>query len=123
MSTNVKKKPYFNMKNTDESLVEALSRNKEDDNFHRASYLYEKKHNGHQQQKKLSLLLKPMLNMAVSTLLTIAILLVFIKADGTSLDYTLVGMKLPTLVSLLLNIYVIFVGSGIAMFVFWGKLK
>jgi hypothetical protein len=106
-----KKRPYPASNNSDILLTETLSK-EEGNNFNRASYFYENK----DKESTFSLVLKPLFNIVVSIFFTIAILLVFITADGKPLDYTLVGMKLPTLISLLLNIYVVLVGNGIAMY-------
>jgi hypothetical protein len=66
------------------------------------------------QQSKFSLLVQPLFSVILAIFFSIALLLLFLHADGKPLNYTIIGMKIPSLVSLLLSISVIFVASGIS---------
>ncbi|CAO3634495.1 unnamed protein product [Mucor hiemalis] len=77
-------------------------------------------------QSKFSLFAQPLLSVLLSAFFSIALLLLFLYADGKPLDHTLVGMKIPSLVSLLLSINAIFLASGISKAVAeykWVKLQ
>lgn len=77
-------------------------------------------------QSKFSLFVQPLLSVVLSAFFATALLLLFLYADGKPLDYTLVGMKIPSLVSLLLSINAIFLASGISKAVAeykWVKLQ
>ncbi|KAI8641002.1 hypothetical protein BD408DRAFT_444704 [Parasitella parasitica] len=67
-----------------------------------------------QRESAVSLYLKPLLNIVVSSFLTIALLLLFLYADGKPLDFTIAGLKIPSLVSFLLSANLIFIASGIS---------
>jgi hypothetical protein len=63
----------------------------------------------------LKAILKPSINFIISSFLAVALLLLFIHADGKELTYTIIGLKIPSLMSLMLAIIKIFICSGIAM--------
>lgn len=65
-------------------------------------------------QSKVSLLAKPLFSVAISAFLSIALLLLFLHADGKYLDYTIIGLKIPTLVSLVVSVNLIFIASGVS---------
>lgn len=69
---------------------------------------------GQVKQSKASLLVEPVFSILVSVALSVVLLLLFLHADGKPLDYTIIGMKIPSLVSLLLSINAIFIASGIS---------
>lgn len=67
---------------------------------------------------KMSLMAKPLFNIAMSSFFTIALLLVYMYADEKSIDFQIIGLKIPSLVSLILTIDIIFLTGGISMLVF-----
>lgn len=69
-----------------------------------------------QRKSSFSLYLKPLFNVVLSSFFTVALLLLFIYADGKPLDFTIVGLKIPSLVSFLLSINLIFIASGISKY-------
>lgn len=69
-----------------------------------------------QRKSSFSLYLKPLFNIVLSSFFTIALLLLFIYADGKPLDFTIVGLKIPSLVSFLLSVNLIFIASGISKY-------
>jgi hypothetical protein len=71
---------------------------------------------GFQKKSSFSLYLKPLFNIVLSSFFTIALLLLFIYADGKPLDFTIIGLKIPSLVSFLLSINLIFIASGISKY-------
>ncbi|KAI9474044.1 MAG: hypothetical protein EXX96DRAFT_580403 [Benjaminiella poitrasii] len=79
-----------------------------------------------EQSSKISLLAKPLFNIIVSAFFTIALLLVFLHADGKSLDYSIIGLKIPSLISLILNVNGLFITSGLSTAIGeykWVRLK
>ncbi|GAA5796218.1 hypothetical protein HPULCUR_001588 [Helicostylum pulchrum] len=69
---------------------------------------------GQVKQSKASLFVEPVFSIFVSVTLSIVLLLIFLHVDGKLLDYNIIGMKIPSLVSLLLSINAIFIASGIS---------
>jgi hypothetical protein len=67
---------------------------------------------------KVSLIAMPLFNIVMSSFFTIALLLVYLYADGKPIDFQIIGLKIPALVSLILTVDVIFVTGGISMLVF-----
>ncbi|CEG83422.1 hypothetical protein RMATCC62417_17346 [Rhizopus microsporus] len=121
MPTSDKKWKYSSTE--DIPLAETVT-NRNDGNIHdRSSYPYE---DINENKRSFFVLLKSLFLVFVSIFFATAILLVLLNADGKPLDYTLVKMKITSLISLLLNLYVIFTGSGIAMAISeykWIKLR
>lgn len=69
-----------------------------------------------QRKSSFSLYLKALFNIVLSSFFTVALLLLFIYADGKPLDFTIVGLKIPSLVSFLLSVNLIFIASGISKY-------
>jgi cell division protein FtsL len=65
-------------------------------------------------QSKISLFAKPLFSIVISALLSVALLLLFLHADGKYLDYTIIGLKIPTLVSLIMSVNLIYIASGLS---------
>ncbi|KAI8888396.1 hypothetical protein K501DRAFT_240772 [Backusella circina FSU 941] len=63
----------------------------------------------------LKVIFKPSINFVISSFLAIALLLVFIHVDGKKLTYTIIGLRIPSLISLILAIVKVFICSGISM--------
>lgn len=65
-------------------------------------------------KSKFALFFKTFITFFLSAAFTILLLVLFLLADGKSIDYTIAGLKIPSLVSLLLSIDLIFIASGIS---------
>lgn len=72
--------------------------------------------NRNKKTSSLSLYSKALFNIVLSGFFTIALLLLFIYADGKPLDSTIIGLKIPSLVSFLLSANLIFIASGISKY-------
>jgi hypothetical protein len=66
---------------------------------------------------KVSLVAKPFFNIVVSSFFTVALLLIYLYADGKPIDFQIIGLKIPALVSLMLMINIILVTGGISTLV------
>jgi len=67
-----------------------------------------------QNRSSFSLYFKTLFTIVLSCFFTIALLLLFLYADGKPLDFTIIGLKIPSLVSFLLSANLIFIASGIS---------
>ncbi|KAL9549355.1 hypothetical protein MBANPS3_005240 [Mucor bainieri] len=67
-----------------------------------------------QKKSSFSLYFKVLITIVLSCFFTIALLLLFLYADGKPLDFTIIGLKIPSLVSFLLSANLIFIASGIS---------
>lgn len=67
-----------------------------------------------QKKSSISLYFKALFTIVLSCFFTIALLLLFLYADGKPLDFTIIGLKIPSLVSFLLSANLIFIASGIS---------
>ncbi|KAL7318343.1 hypothetical protein PS15m_004576 [Mucor circinelloides] len=67
-----------------------------------------------QKKSSFSLYFKALFTIVLSCFFTIALLLLFLYADGKPLDFTIIGLKIPSLVSFLLSANLIFIASGIS---------
>ncbi|RCH85261.1 hypothetical protein CU098_008744, partial [Rhizopus stolonifer] len=65
-------------------------------------------------KSKTFLYLKPLPLFCISSFFIIALLLLLLHANGKSLEYTIIGLKIPAIVSLLLNITTLFIISGVS---------
>lgn len=110
MPTSDKKWKYSSTE--DIPLAETVTNRNDGSVLDRSSYPYEDRD---ENKRSFSVLLKSLFLVFVSIFFATAILLVLLNADGKPLDYTLVKMKITSVTSLLLNLYAIFTGSGIAM--------
>ncbi|KAI8370492.1 uncharacterized protein BYT42DRAFT_582607 [Radiomyces spectabilis] len=55
----------------------------------------------------------PIINVIITAVLLGALIYIYTHANGQNLDYTLAGMKIPTIIALLMTITKMFVGGGI----------